>query len=109
MRDQNQIVTFVLGMAAVMVMFALLVFLGPGVIPSQLDKCWVELKKQEPNCASRTSNGATYIRDSRCIRAVKGIQLTVVDDSGWYRVAKLPDNQPVESRTRPETTSDPKD
>lgn len=113
MRESNQLVTFVMGMAAVMVLFALLVVLGPRVIPSQLDKCWVELKKQEPKCSTRQVGGFTMMRDLRCIRAEKGIQFTATDDSGWYRVVKLPN--PVEpavkgkSRTRPGTTSDPKD
>ena len=111
MRESNQLVTFVMGMAAVMVLFALLVVLGPRVIPSQLDKCWVELKKQEPKCSTRQVGGFTMMRDLRCIRAEKGIQFTATDDSGWYRVVKLPEPKPPtitgKSRTRPGVQPDP--
>ena len=98
---------FIMGMGAILIVLGLLVLIGPGVSPSQLDKCWVELKKAEPKCSTKQANGFTYLRDLRCIRAQKGIQLTAGDDTGWYRVVKLPDPAPPtvkgKSRARPET------
>ncbi len=105
MKDQNQILIFVLGMSATMVMLALLLVIGPGIVPAQLDQCWTELRKNVPNCSTRQIEGVTFMKDLRCIRAEKGIQLTAIDDSGWYRASKIPPPTVTgQSRTRPGTT-----
>ena len=100
----KELPTFVLGMAANMVMLALIILLGPGVIPAQLDQCWVELRKNVPNCSTKQVDGVTFMKDLRCIRAAKGIQLTAADESGWYRVVKIQEPTVTgKSRTRPGT------
>ncbi|MEE8240111.1 MAG: hypothetical protein V3R16_02485 [Nitrospirales bacterium] len=87
MKD-SQLWILILGMTLTVVLFALLALLGPGVIPSQLDKCWIELQKAQPNCQFRQTDGVTYIRDVRCIRPSEGLQLIADGDSGWYKVAR---------------------
>ncbi len=89
----HSLVTFVLGIACTLLLMSLLVWVGPRMIPGQLDKCWVELQRQQPNCSTRIENGVTMIRDSRCIRPQKGLSLVSVEASGWYQVvfaAKAP-------------------
>ena len=111
MRDPNPVLTLMLGMSITLVILALLLVIGPGIVPSQLDQCWVELQKQQPKCSTRQQNGITFIKESRCIRAEKGIQMTALDDSGWYQISKLPAPAPPtgtgQSRTRPGVPPEP--
>ncbi len=90
MRDANPIVVFVGGMAACMLMFVGLVIMGPGLVPSQLNACWVELEKQQKNCSSRSRGGKTYIKDSRCLTPSKGMFMLAEDESGWFVVGRQP-------------------
>ena len=99
MRDYSNLVTFVLGMASVLVLVALLALAGPRVIPNQLDKCWTELRRNMPNCSTRTQDGATFIRDLRCIRANQGLILTSQDGSGWYQISQA---QPAPQKSEPD-------
>jgi len=32
----------------------------------------------------------TYIRDTRCINASQGLMLFAQDNSGWYRIGRIP-------------------
>ena len=90
MRDPQPVLVLVLGMGIAMMMFAMLVVIGPGVVPSQLNACWVELQKQTKDCSSRTTGGKTYIKDSRCLTPSTGLFMVAEDDSGWYRVGRQP-------------------
>lgn len=90
MRD-TKLLQFILGMAASLIMLCVLVLLGPRVIPAQFDQCQVQLRKAQPNCSTRERGGFTFIRESRCINPSRGITLLAQDDSGWWRLGRLPE------------------
>ena len=90
MRESQPVLVLVMGMGIAMMMFALLLVIGPGVVPSQLNACWVELEKQTKDCSSRTRDGKTYIKDSRCLTPSKGMFMLAEDDSGWFLVGRQP-------------------
>ena len=99
MREPSNLLTFVFGMVSVLVLVALLALAGPRVIPNQLDKCWTELRRNMPNCSTRVENGATFIRDLRCIRPNQGLILTSQAASGWFRIGNL--QQPAPPKSEP--------
>lgn len=94
------LLTFVLGMGAVLVLVALLALAGPRVIPNQLDKCWVELQRNMPKCATSKIGEKTFIRDLRCIRPNPGIVLVSQGTSGWWWVDTIKETDPAAGRTR---------
>lgn len=89
MKD-TRLSAFILGMAAVLIVFGVLVAVGPGLVPSQLNACWVELQKQTKDCSTRTEGTRTYIKDSRCLSPSTGMFMVAEDDSGWYRIGRQP-------------------
>ena len=106
MRDANPILVFVGGMAACMVMFVGLVWMGPSVIPGQFDQCQAQLRKAQPNCSTRERGGFTYIRESRCINPTRGLMLLAQDDSGWWRLGRLPKPDALESEEDTDSDAD---
>ncbi len=89
MKD-TRLSAFIMGMAALLIVFGVLVLVGPGLVPSQLNACWAELGKQQKDCSTRTEAGRTYIKDSRCLSPSKGMFMVAEDDSGWYLVGRQP-------------------
>ena len=90
MRDNTGLVAFIGGTIFCVAILGLLVLLGPGVIPSQLDRCWQELRKNQPNCSVTTNKeGAQFIRDSRCISGKQTGMVLVWQDVGWWRISRV--------------------
>ena len=89
MKD-TRLTAFIMGMASLMAVFGLLVLVGPGLVPSQLNACWVELEKQSKDCSTKQNAGRTYIKDSRCLTPSKGMFMVAEDDSGWYLIGRQP-------------------
>ncbi len=87
MRDSG-LWNFVFGMIAVVFIVALMALAGPRVIPNQLDKCWVELQRNMPNCSIKTIGTTTYVRDSRCVKAEEGIIMASTGDKGWFKLER---------------------
>ncbi len=100
MKD-TRLSAFIMGMAAPLVIFAVLVLVGPGLVPSQLNACWVELQKQTKDCSVKNQAGRTYIKDSRCLTPSKGMFMVAEDDSGWYLIGRQP------APSTDETTDEP--
>ncbi len=95
MRLESPLVVFILGMAASLIMFGILMLAGPRLAPNQLDQCWIELRKNIPNCSTKMMNNATYIRDVRCVKPAAGLMLVSEGTTGWYRLAQVPEPQEV--------------